>query len=226
MFQPSYADKKKAAQEAQDRVLAGTSRDESAVDKPQADGVAQKPYQFLKINTLRDYLALEYSDLALPFAYDPERLIDDFVFLCFFVGNDFLPHMPTLDIREKGIELMLHVYRRELPKLNGYLSNGASRAVHTVYVTEHHPQQCPNTPTKVSFYCSGAHLYPAYKVSTKSPQNIQKTKQPDKIMSQTTHKLCPLFRRAPVPRPRRAVHRRSRRVRRRDLPITHAQAQG
>jgi len=46
------------------------------VHKPQ---VARKPYQFLLIPVLREYITHEFApERPLPFAYDLERVIDDF----------------------------------------------------------------------------------------------------------------------------------------------------
>jgi 5'-3' exoribonuclease 2 len=39
------------------------------------------------------------------------------MFMC-RVGNDFLPHLPSLDIRDGGLDVLLELYAAILPKFD------------------------------------------------------------------------------------------------------------
>jgi len=42
--------------------------------------------------------------------FDLERIIDDFVFFCFFIGNDFMPTLSALDIAEGSLDKLMEFY--------------------------------------------------------------------------------------------------------------------
>lgn len=81
-----------------------------------------KPFIWLHVSVLREYLAAELHVPQQPFPFDLERALDDWVFMCFFVGNDFLPHLPSLDIRENGIDTLIAIWRDNIPAMGGYLT--------------------------------------------------------------------------------------------------------
>lgn len=88
--------------------------------------VDETRFYLLHLGLLREYLEMEFIELKekLKFPYDLEKIIDDWIFMCFMVGNDFIPHLPNLHINSNALPILYRVYKTVLPKSDGYLNEG------------------------------------------------------------------------------------------------------
>lgn len=77
---------------------------------------------FIRLNILRQYLCEDLKLTGITFDWNLERAIDDWVFMCFFAGNDFLPHLPSLEIREGAIDRLVDIYKSTIQKTGGWLT--------------------------------------------------------------------------------------------------------
>ena len=48
----------------------------------------------------------------------------DYIFMCFFLGNDFMPHFPSVNIRTGGVDKMLNAYKATIGQTDDNLTNG------------------------------------------------------------------------------------------------------
>lgn len=69
---------------------------------------------------------LEYKPIGpqMKMKYNLERIIDDFIFFCFFIGNDFLPGLSALDIGEGSLDHLINFYKKCLPGMSDYVTDG------------------------------------------------------------------------------------------------------
>ena len=84
----------------------------------------EEPYEFFLISVLREYLELEFYEIKnkIKFEFNMERIIDDFIFLCFFIGNDFLPNLYSFSIETGAMDYLFEFYKDCLPDLDGYIT--------------------------------------------------------------------------------------------------------
>lgn len=88
------------------------------------------------IINIRFFKNLIKSDLLINESYDYERVLDDWVFLCFLIGNDFLPHLPGLEI--KNIWILFDLHKTILLKTKKYLTyKGTIPLNHIILIMKH-----------------------------------------------------------------------------------------
>ena len=104
-------------------VMAGRGRSKYRKKKDMME-YDRNDFELLELSALRELLAIQFRKFSDQLTgYSLDRIIDDFVFMCMLVGNDFLPHSPHLEIDGGAISLMLTNYIDWLPEWGGYLTD-------------------------------------------------------------------------------------------------------
>lgn len=102
--------------------------------------LAQTRFFLMHLGLLRDYIDAEFrssyapdGSLAIDYGkvpfehYSLECIIDDFILMTVFVGNDFLPGLPYLHIGENAIGMMFDAYKKMLKSSGGKFMNNAGK---------------------------------------------------------------------------------------------------
>ena len=92
--------------------LADSSRVDSSKKRP-AHTSKDDDFDYLSIDLLREGIHRDSLDRTRC-RFNKDKIIRDYIFICFLLGNDFLPHLPSLHISSgglsDGLEIILRTY--------------------------------------------------------------------------------------------------------------------
>ena len=76
-------------------------------------------YIYLEIDTLKKYI-IHSLDIKYKNRIDENQIINDYIFLCFLFGNDFINHLPSIHLRYNGHEILIQTYCKLQNIYQGY----------------------------------------------------------------------------------------------------------
>ena len=79
---------------------------------------------YLDIPKLSDAIIKNMNNDRKLTSEQQKNKVYDYIFLCFFLGNDFLPHFPAVNIRTGGVDKMINAYKATIGDTNNYITDG------------------------------------------------------------------------------------------------------
>jgi len=79
---------------------------------------------FLDIPALAQTIVADMNNYRPVSTKQQSNRLYDYILLCFFLGNDFMPHFPSVNIRTGGIHKMTAAYKNTIGKTNNNLTDG------------------------------------------------------------------------------------------------------
>lgn len=84
-------------------------------------------FSFLNISKLKECIILDMKFYIgnTKTKIDTDQILEDYILLLFFIGNDFLQHLPNIIIRDNGIYILLKTYGKiiKTKREDEYLTN-------------------------------------------------------------------------------------------------------
>ncbi|KAK5579443.1 hypothetical protein RB653_009126 [Dictyostelium firmibasis] len=158
-------------------------------DNINSDGKKKKIlFDYINIDKFRTYLEyyfFEKTEKSKREKINFNRVINDFTVLCFYLGNDFLPHLPSVGIQSGSIELIMSWYRDWIrSSLNDTNSNDDIKYIVNEQSTHLNFENC--LPLLESLADWESFLY---------PDNLEKQVKKDfiKVNKTTTESIIPDF---------------------------------
>ena len=83
--------------------------------------------------TMMDTYKLSFGENVI---LDHKNITNDFIFICYLLGNDFLPHLPSINIRNSGLEIIINNYFKAFNDINYVNINKRSECIYIINDTE------------------------------------------------------------------------------------------
>lgn len=83
----------------------------------------ENEYIYLIIDELKNHIQKEINN------------IDDYIFLCFFLGNDFINHIDSLSLRYGGYDVLIDTYKLLQERYGGYFQLIDRNLEHCIHLT-------------------------------------------------------------------------------------------
>lgn len=97
----------------------------------------------LDMNAMGDAITSELNEGSSIRNESQRQRLHDYIFICFLLGNDFLPHFPALNIRTDGIDRITSAYKQTV-SVHGNITRGDKivwknmRALFTTLASDEH----------------------------------------------------------------------------------------